>query len=51
MDMAEFFKRVDAQIREAAAKEKKPSERRQQQVPVAEDRRSGRDRRGGRRGN
>ena len=49
MDMSEFLKRVDAQIREKLVRLEKPAERRQQQVAVSEERRSGKDRRGVRR--
>lgn len=43
MDMAAFFKVIDKQIKE---REKRTADRRQQQQPVAEERRSGQDRRG-----
>lgn len=49
MDMSEFLKRVDAQIREKLVRLEKPSERRQQKIAVSEERRSGQDRRGVRR--
>lgn len=54
MDMAEYLKTVDEQIKVEAAKEARrhatKGERRQQQGPVQVERRTGPDRRSGKRG-
>lgn len=47
MDWKAFYRNIDAQIEVVKAKEGKPRERRQQQMPVAVERRSGKERRGG----
>lgn len=48
MDMSEFLRNIDTQIedlKKKATQESRPRDRRQQQIPVAIERRSGKDRR------
>lgn len=46
MDWPAYYRRIDAQMKEAEARK---GNRRRQQVPVAVERRSGKDRRGSKR--